>query len=120
MEAFKNFLQSSATFDWLVMTLTVIMILAGVILLFVARRPRSFYFYLGVGLLPLLLGLLTTYLKIQEVERMMAMVAPNSGVEVAEAGRREAWIITYIGAVGTVVAVLISLLGMISKKGRKA
>jgi len=118
VQALRDFLQFSTTLDWLVTILIVILVVTGVILLIVARRPRPFYVYLGLGLMPLLLGLLTTYLKNQELQRMVAMLGPDGRVEVAEAARREAWMITYIGAGGTVVAIVIALLGMISKRGR--
>lgn len=120
MEALRNFLQFSTPLDWLVITLAAILILAGIVLLIVLRSPKPFYFFLVVALLPLLLGLLTTYLKYQEVERMLSMVARDSGLEAAEAGRREAWIITYIAAVATAVLALIGLLGVILKKRGKA
>ena len=148
MEALKNFLQFSTTLDWLVFTLAAILILVGILILVLARSRRPMYWFLAAALLPLLLGILTTYLKNRAMENALAKV-DSSTVEagqktrqlpppppppggklrptptpvptpdlsfVAAAGRREAWLSTYIGAAATTVLVLIGLLGLALKK----
>ncbi len=117
METFSNFLKFTSSFDLLIIVLTLILILAGILLLVVLRSRKPFYLFLVLALLPLLLGILSTYLKYREVERILTMVA-EAGVEVADAARREAWIITYFGAAGTAVLALIGLVGLILKKGK--
>jgi hypothetical protein len=117
VETFSNFLKFTSSFDLLIIVLTLILILAGILLLVVLRSRKPFYLFLVLALLPLLLGILSTYLKYREVERILTMVA-EAGVEVADAARREAWIITYFGAAGTAVLALIGLVGLILKKGK--
>ena len=117
METFSNFLKFTSPFDLLIIVLTLILIFAGILLLIVLRSRKPFFLFLVLALLPLLLGMLSTYLKYREIERMLTMLA-ESGVEVADAARREAWIITYFGAAGTAVLALIGIVGLILKKGK--
>jgi hypothetical protein len=102
----------------LVLLLALILIFVGVLLLIVSRSRKPFYLLLVLALLPLLLGMLSTYLKTRELDRMLSVVA-EAGGDVAEAARREAWIITYVGAAGTAVLTLIGLLGVVVKKERE-
>lgn len=115
METLSNFLKFSGPFDLLIIVLTLILIVGGILLLVVARSRKPFYLLLVLALLPSLLGILSTNLKYREIERMLTVLA-ESGVEVAEPARREAWIITYFGAAGTAVLAFIGLLGLILKK----
>ena len=115
METLSNFLKFTSSFDLLIILLTLILIFVGILLLVVLRSRKPFYLFLALALLPLLLGMLSTYLKYREIERMLTMLA-EAGVEVADAARREAWIITYFGAAGTAVLALIGLLGVLIKK----
>jgi hypothetical protein len=117
VETFSNFLKFTSPFDLLITVLTLILIFAGILLLIVLRSRKPFFLFLVLALLPLLLGMLSTCLKYREIERMLTMLA-ESGVEVADAARREAWIITYFGAAGTAVLALIGLVGLILKKGK--
>jgi hypothetical protein len=149
MEALKNFLQFSSPLDWLVIMLAAILILAGILMLILARSRRPIYWFLAAALLPLLLGMLTTYLKNRAMDKALAKVdsgtvevgqqlkrlpppppPPPGGriiptptpvptpdlTLVVEAGRREAWLSTYVGAAGTIVTVLIGLFGLALKK----
>jgi uncharacterized membrane protein len=119
VETLSDFMKHSSTLDWLVIFLSVILILAAILLLIVLRGRKPFYPFLVLALLPLLLGLATTYLKYREVDRMLSMVE-SVGVEAAAAGRREAWISTYVGAAGTGAAMLIGLFGLALKKDSRA
>ena len=151
MEAFKDFLQFSSPLDWLVMTLAAILILVGILLLILARSRKLIYWFLAAALLPLLLGILTTYLKNRAMDEALAKVdsstveaapklrqlppppPPPPGARlrptptplptpdpslIAEAGRREARLSTYVGAAGTALPVLIGLFGLVLKKNR--
>ena len=118
METLSNFLKYSSAFDMLILLLAFIFILLGILLLIVSHSRRPFYLLLVLALLPLLLGMLSTYLKYREIDRVLTMVA-DAGVEVAGAARQEAWIITYVGAAGTAVLALIGLLGVLVKKNEK-
>jgi len=115
METFSNFLKFSTPLDWLTIFSAVILIFVGLIMLIAVRRRTAMYFLLGIAIVPLALGLLTTYLKNREIERMVSMVE-SVGVEAAEAGRREALISTYIGATGTAIIELIGAIGIVIKR----
>lgn len=119
MESLSNFLQFSSVFDWLVMFLAAALVAVGLALLLFVRNRKVLFAFLIVALLPLVLGLLSTWLKYQQLGRVMAMVE-NSALEVAEAARREAWIITYIGAAGTALCMLVGILALLVKKERNA
>ena len=117
MVTFIEFVKHSSPFDWLIIALVLTLIFVGILLLIVLRSRKPFYLFLVLALLPLLLGLLSTYLKYRGLERALAMF-PEAGDEVVDAAHREAWIITYIGATGSAVLALIGLLGLkLKKKG---
>lgn len=87
LEALKNFLQFSTPLDWLVITLAVILILAGILMLFVVRSRRVIYCFLAAAFLPLLLGIMTAYLKNRAVDKALAMVdsgAVEAGQEIKQ------------------------------------
>jgi len=115
METFSNFLKFSTPLDWLTIFSAAILIFVGLIMLIAVRRRTPMYFLLGIAIVPILLGLLTTYLKNREIERMLSMVE-SVGAEAAEAGKREALISTYIGAAGTVIVELIGAIGIVTKR----
>ena len=115
METFSNFLKFSTPLDWLTTLAAVILIFVGLIMLIAVRRRTAMYFLLGIAVVPLLLGLLTTYLKNREIERIMSLVEPVDA-EAAEAGRREALISTYLGATGTAIVELIGAIGIVIKR----
>jgi len=153
VDALKNFLQFSSPLDWLVLTLGAVLILVAVLMLILARSRKPIYWFLAAALLPLVLGILTTYLKNRAMDRALAKVnaetigaapkvsqlppppppprgarikptptpfpTPDPGL-IVEAGRREARLSTYVGAVGTAVPVLIGLFGLALKKNKNA
>lgn len=116
-----EFLRHSSVLDLLVflavIALTVILIPVVIWIAIAARKRTPLYLALIVGVLPLLLALIGTYLKYKSME--MALVN-NSDVsaEVVTAARQEAWIITYLGAAGTALIELIAVTGLILKKDR--
>ena len=75
------------------------------------------YVVLATALAPVLLGILSTYMKNREIERVLKMIE-SVGVEAVAAGRREAMISTYVGASGTAVVALIGLVGVAVKRRR--
>ena len=74
METFSNFLKFSTPLDWLTIFSAAILIFVGLIMLIAVRRRTPMYFLLGIAIVPILLGLLTTYLKNREIERMLSTV----------------------------------------------
>jgi len=115
MDTLTNYLKFSSGLDWLTIFAGITVILLGFILLVAARTRTALYPCLIVAFGPLLLGVLTTYVKNREIERVMTMVE-SVGAEAAAAGRREAMISTYVGGAGTVTAVLIGILGLATKR----
>ncbi|MDQ2854876.1 MAG: hypothetical protein M3R68_00990 [Acidobacteriota bacterium] len=123
METLIPFLKHSSALDLLVIIVvilsTVIMIPVGIWMVVAARSRKPICFFLIAALLPLLLGLLGTYLRLRNVEMARALF-PEVGSEVVTAARQEAWLTTYIGASGTAFIGLIGLTGLVLKKDRKA
>jgi beta-lactamase regulating signal transducer with metallopeptidase domain len=121
METFISFLKHSSGLELLVMLavilLAVMLIPVGIWIVVAAQRRRPIYFFLMIALLPLLIALPGTYLGLANVEKTAAMF-PEAGAEIVTAARQEAWIPTYIGAVGTLIPALIGVIGLVLKKDR--
>ena len=119
METLISFLKHSSALELLVMLvvflLALVLIPVGIWIVIASRRRKPIYFFLIATLLPLLLGLLGTYLSLANVEKMAAMF-PEAGAEIVTAARQEAWIPTYIGVAGTLIPALIGVVGLILKK----
>ena len=103
----------------LIIGIAVILIPVCILIVIRSRRRKPIYFFLIITLLPLLLGLLGTYLIEIRIERDIALLKNVDAEGVAEA-RQAAWITTYIGAVGTAIPGLIGVTGLILKKEKHA
>ena len=121
METLIPFLKHSSTLDLLVIILVifiaVILIPVGIWIVIASRRRKSIYFLLMMAFLPLLLALLGTYVRIRNIETLPAR-NPEASAEVITAASQEAWIMTYIGAFGTLVPALIAVTGLVVKNDR--
>lgn len=109
-----EFLRNSSVFDWLVMFLTIVLILAALILLLTLRRAKPFYIVIGSAVIPLAGGLLSTFLKYQQARRFTEIA--DAGAEVIERAHAEAWVITYIAAVGSIIIAVLGLIGIVTKR----
>lgn len=121
METLIPFLKNSSVVDWffimLVVFIAVILIPIGLWIVIASRRRKSIYLLLMMTFLPLLLALLGTYVRIRTLETLAARY-PDVSAEVVAAGSKEAWIMTYIGALGTLVPALIAVTGLVVKNDR--
>jgi hypothetical protein len=121
MENLIPFLKYSSVVDWffiiLVVFIAVILIPVGLWIVIASRRRKSIYFLLMMTFLPLLLALLGTYVRIRKIETLAARY-PDASAEVVAAGSREAWVMTYIGAFGTLAPALIAVTGLVVKNNR--
>lgn len=121
METLIPFLKNSSVVDWffimLVVFIAVILIPIGLWIVIASRRRKSIYLLLMMTFLPLLLALLGTYVRIRTLETLPARY-PDVSAEVVAAGSKEAWIMTYIGALGTLVPALIAVTGLVVKNDR--
>ncbi len=119
MEALIPFLKHSSALDLviilLVVLIAVIFIPVGIGTVIASRSRKPIYFFLIIVWLPLFLALLGTYLRFRGVERAIADF-PEVSSEVVVAARQEAWITTYIGAIGTALPGLIGVIGLLVKK----
>lgn len=115
METLINFLKFSSVLDWLVIFLTLVLILVAGVLLFVLRRPKPFYFVIASAVFPLLGGLLSTFIKHQQMQRALQEMGNVSNDVLAQANA-EAWVITYIAAAGALMIALIGIVGVMMKK----
>lgn len=97
------------------MLMTLVLILGSLVLLFVLRGRKPFFFVVAVAILPLFGGLLSTFLKYQQMGRALEM-AEGVPAEVVESAMAEAWMITYIAAAGALVIALIGVIGIVMKK----
>ncbi|MBC8029153.1 MAG: hypothetical protein H7Z16_03500 [Pyrinomonadaceae bacterium] len=123
METLISFLKSSTVVDLLVLLLiffiTVIMIPVGIWIALASQRRMPSYIFLLSALLPLLLALIGTCLRLLIIEQAISM-NQDVGNEVVAASRQEAWITTYIGAAAAAVLGLIAVMSLVTKKVRKA
>lgn len=121
MENLIPFLKSSSAVDWcfiiLVVFIAVMLIPVGLWIVIASRRRKSIYFLLAMAFLPLLLALLGTYVRIRTIETQTAPYQ-DANAEVIAAWIREAWIMTYIGALGSLVPALIAVTGLVVKNNR--
>jgi hypothetical protein len=121
MENLIPFLKSSSVVVWffimLVVFIAVILIPVGLWIVIASRRRKSIYLLLMMTFLPLLLALLGTYVRIRKIETLAASY-PDASAEVITAASHEAWIMTYIGAFGTLVPALIAVTGLVVKNDR--
>jgi hypothetical protein len=119
METLISFLKHSSGLGLLVMLvvilLAVILIPVGIWIVIASRSRKPIYFFLMAALLPLLLALLGTYLSLANVEKVAAMF-PEASTEIVAGARQEAWVPTYIGAVGTLIPAFIGVIGLVLKK----
>ena len=118
METVTDFLKNCSLLDLLVIVVTLILILAGILILIVGRSRSLMYGFLLVASAPLLLGLLAMFVKHRLLARGFGMFGRLSDEAIA-AGRQEALVIACVGATGTVVLVLIGLVGLALKKNVK-
>jgi drug/metabolite transporter superfamily protein YnfA len=110
-----NFVWALTPLDLLVISASILLVIAGLLLLFFLRSSKPFYFVIASAVLPLLGGLLSTFMKYQYADRALE----NLGAVAAEAvnhARAEAWIITYLAAIGALIIALIGLLGVVLKR----
>lgn len=121
METLIPFLKYSSVVDWffiiLVVFIAVILIPVGLWIVIASRRRKSIYFLLMMTFLPLLLALVGTYVRIRKIETLAARY-PDASAEVIAAGSQEAWVMTYIGAFGTLIPALIAVTGLVVKNDR--
>jgi hypothetical protein len=114
VETLTNYLKSSSALDWLTILAVITVVLLCLILLIAARNRGSMYVLMAIAVIPFLLGLLTTYGKNREIERVNSTVE-SVPVEAVEAARREAMISTYIGGLGTIVSISMGIIGLAVK-----
>jgi hypothetical protein len=114
LETLQNFLKFSTILDWLVIFITLILIMVAVLLLILVRSRTPFYFVILSAALPILGGLLSTFMKYQYANRALETVGMVAA-DVVERARAEAWIITYLAAIGTLIIALIGFLGVFLK-----
>jgi hypothetical protein len=122
MESLTTFVKQSSALDLFVVMLIIfialILILVGILIVISSRRRKPIYFFLIITLLPLLLGLLGTYLIYIRIEKDIALL-PNASAEGVAEARQAAWITTYIGTFGTAIPGLIGVTGLILKKEKQ-
>jgi hypothetical protein len=119
METLISFLKSSSVPDLLVILLVVliaaILIPLGIWTAIASRSRKPIYLFLVFALVPFILAILGTFLRLSENERALRMF-PDASPEIVAASNQEAWITTYIGAAGTAVLGLIGVAGLVFKK----
>jgi len=123
METLISLIKHSSVFDLLtiivIILITLIMIPAGIWIVIASRSRKPIYFLLLFAMLPLLLSLCATFLRIWQTEKLIAEF-PDAGAETVAQARSEAWATTYIGAAGTILIGVIAVPGLILRKERSA
>ena len=120
MEVATDFLKNCSLLDLLVIVVTLILILAGILILIVGRSRRVIYGLLVTASLPLLLGLFAMYVKNRVTSRGFDMFGRTLNPEAIALYRRDALIIACVGAAGTVAVVLIGFFDLAFKKNGNA
>lgn len=119
MDSLLSFLKHSSTLDLivvlLIILLTVTLILVAAITLFATAGRKLIYAVLIAASLPLLLGLVGTFLRYDQIERSLSQVS-EAGPEIVAAARAEAWFPTYFGLAGTALVELTGVSGLMLKK----
>ena len=110
-----EFLRYSTPLDWLVMFITAVLIIVGLILVFVLRNPKPFYIVIVSAAIPLAGGLLSTTLKLSQLQRALTMVE-RAPAELTDRASAEAWMISYIAATGAIIIGLLGLIGVVTKR----
>jgi len=115
VETLISFLKFSSVLDWLVMLMTLVLILVSLVLLFALGGRKPFYFVVALALVPLCGGLLSTFLKYQQMGRALEEME-RLPADVIASATAEAWMITYVAAAGALVIALIGIVGIVMKK----
>jgi hypothetical protein len=97
-----DFIKDAGLFTLLHLLVTAILVVAGIGLFLFARTRKAMWWFLGIGILPGLSGILIMYIKNRLLDTGMGLFAPLS-VEAIAAGRREARIDLVVGVVGTML-----------------
>ena len=119
MDSLLSFLKHASALDLVVVLLIILLtgtlILVAVITLFATRGRKLIYVVLIAASLPLLLGLVGTFLRYDQIERSLSQVS-EVGPEIVAAARAEAWFPTYFGLAGTALVELTGASGLMLKK----
>ena len=119
MDSLLSFLKHSTALDLivvlLIILLTVTLIIVALVTLFVSRGRKLIYVVLMAAALPLLLGLVGTFLRYDQIERSLSQVS-EVGPDIVAAARAEAWFPMYFGLAGTALVELTAVSGLMLKK----
>ncbi|HVF46402.1 MAG TPA: hypothetical protein VNA17_02435 [Pyrinomonadaceae bacterium] len=127
MEALTDFLKSSTLVDFgfilIVLGLSGVLILAGLVMLIVVKRRKPFYLLAVFAILPLVAALAGAGWRYYQAEKLMAEYTSIAGDEASEWRQRfrtELLIMSTTGLPGTVLPILIALVGLVIKRSPRA
>ena len=109
-QAVTDFLRNSGLLDLLNILTAAIFMLVGLVAWIVSESPRHIYKLLGLGMVPLLIGLLTMYVDYRTSG--ISMFGTPDGAAIA--ARRQAALIN--GIIGALAALVFMATGMLGRK----
>ena len=125
MEALTDFLKSSTVVDFgfilVVLGLSAVLVLAALVMLIVVKSRRPFYLLIALAIFPLVVALAGAGWRYYQAEKLMAQYSEMAGDDASEWRQRfrtELLIMTMTGVPGTVLPILIALIGIVIKRGR--
>jgi hypothetical protein len=123
METLTEFLKSSTVVDlafiFVVIMLSVIIVIAAIVMLIVVKRRRPFFILIVVAMFPLVVALGGAGWRYYQAERLMAEYSEMAGEEGSEwrsRFRTEFILMCMTGVPGTVLPILMAVLGIAMKK----
>jgi hypothetical protein len=101
-----DFIKNAGLVTLFHLCITTIVLIGGVSFFLLARTRNAMRWFLLIGILPLLSGILTLFVKNRLLDTGKGMFAPLTAEDIA-AGRREAWIDLGIGVVASLLILLL-------------
>ena len=103
-----DYFQKSGLFGLLIVIVFLLLFVPGIVVMAIVRSRLAAVIFMFLALLPLLIGILGTFLGNQNVDRLLEAYGPSMSLDepehpqsVVAAGRREAMIPTQLGAGAT-------------------
>lgn len=102
--------------EFLILAITPFLFLTGLINIFTPEPNDNGIFFLGLALIPLLLGFIGTFLGYQNINTTLASISTPPPPAELEDAYNQAWFTTYTGLAITVPLFLMGLVSLIVTK----
>ena len=115
-----TFIKICGIFGVFVLFVSLVLLVTGVVLLWMAETRRTMAVFLVVSLLPLMLGLAGTMIGYHRVDMVAGRLEKDDAdkEEIVELGRKHARYTTYLGIGTSAVLLCLGAAGLLTKTGR--